>query len=59
MSKGLALAIGYTISGVIVFGGFKLFGVKALLLIIAALVVDQVYYRVKHGCWQKTMYAED
>lgn len=59
MSKGVALAIGYAISGVIVFGSFKLFGVKALLLIIAALVVDQVYYRVKHGHWQKTIHADD
>lgn len=59
MSKGVALAIGYAISGVIVFGSFKLFGVKALLLIIAALVVDQVYYRIKHGHWQKTIRADD
>lgn len=59
MSKGVALAIGYAISGVIVFGSFKLFGAKALLLIIAALVVDQVYYRIKHGHWQKTIHADD
>jgi hypothetical protein len=55
----VALAIGYAVSGLVVFGSYKMFGVKGLLAVILFLVVDQVYYRIKHGHWQKTVYADD
>lgn len=59
MSKSVALAIGYAVSGLVVFGSYKMFGAKGLLAVILFLVVDQVYYRIKHGNWQKTIYADD
>lgn len=59
VSKSVALAIGYAVSGLVVFGSYKMFGAKGLLAVILFLVVDQVYYRIKHGHWQKTVYADD